>query len=233
MRLLQALKAFILNTLFPPVCVSCKKEGDFLCEECLKNLDKKKICPLYYKTEKDPDFHYMDGVIYALDYAKNLQIQAAVKQLKYRFTQELAEYFGDMIAEKIGELNMAKNRKIIFIPVPLHRKRLNYRGFNQAEIIANAVARRIPDDRAEIISLLTRERETQQQAKLNKEERHKNLKGAFIMSTKIVHQYSSKNLYFLVDDVCTTGSTLENCAEVLRANGFEKVYGLVIARAFK
>ena len=233
MRFIEWLKTFILNTLFPPVCVSCKKEGDFLCEECLKNLDKKKISPIYYKTEKDPDFHYMDGVIYALDYAKNPQIQAAVKQLKYRFTQELAEYFGDMIAEKIGELTMAKNRKIIFIPVPLHRKRLNYRGFNQAEIIANAVARRMSDGKAEVIGLLERAIETQQQAKLNKEERHKNLKGAFVMSKNCVHQYSSKNLYFLVDDVCTTGSTLENCAEVLKSNGFEKIYGLVIERAFK
>ena len=60
MRPLETLKAFILNTLFPPVCVSCKKEGDFLCENCLKSLDKKKIRPIYHKTEKDPDFHYID-----------------------------------------------------------------------------------------------------------------------------------------------------------------------------
>ena len=71
MRFIEGLKALILNTLFPPVCVSCKREGDFLCAECLENLDKKKISPVYCKTDKDPDFHYMDGVIYALDYAKN------------------------------------------------------------------------------------------------------------------------------------------------------------------
>lgn len=245
MRLIEGLKALILNTLFPPVCVSCKKEGDFLCAECLRDLEKKKISP--HKAQKDQDFHYMDGVIYALDYAKNPQIQAAVKQLKYRFTQDLAEHFGNLIAEKIGELSMAKNRHIVFIPVPLHKSRMNYRGFNQAEIIANSVARRMPD-KSEVINILERAVETKQQAKLNKEERHKNLKGAFIMreqfchsesaaaevaNKKCVHQYSSKNLYFLVDDVCTTGSTLENCAEVLKSNGFEKIYGLVIARAFK
>lgn len=233
MRLLETLKAFILNTLFPPVCVSCKKEGDFLCEECLKGLDKKKIHPIYCKTGKDPDFHYLDGVIYALDYAKNPQIQAAVKQLKYRFTQELAEHFANLIAEKIRELSMAQKRKIVLIPVPLHKKRLNYRGFNQAEIIAKAVASKMPGGKAEIIDLLERSRETQQQAKLNKDERHKNLKGAFIMNKKCVHEYSSNNLYFIVDDVCTTGSTLENCVEVLKDNGFKKVYGLVVARAFK
>jgi len=246
MRLLETLKAFILNTLFPPVCVSCKKEGDFLCEDCLKSLDKKKIHPIYSKTEKDPDFHFLDGVIYALDYAKNPQIQAAVKQLKYRFTQELAEHFSNLIAEKIGDLTMAKNKRIILIPVPLHRKRLNYRGFNQAEIIAKAVANKMTDGKADVIDLLERSRETQQQAKLDKASRHKNLKDAFKisdqfchsdrsggMNKKCVHEYSSSNLYFLVDDVCTTGSTLENCGEVLKSNGFKKVYGLVIARAFK
>jgi len=233
MRFLDTPLAYILNTLFPPVCVSCKKEGDFLCSDCLSHLDKKKIRPIFCKTEKDPDFHYLDGVIYALDYAKNPQIQAAVKQLKYKFTQELAEHFSNLIAEKIGELSMVKGRKMILIPVPLHRKRLNYRGFNQAEVIARAVANKLTNRNAEVIDLLERTRETQQQAKLNKEERHKNLKDAFILNKKCVHQYSPKNLYFLVDDVCTTGSTLENCAEVLKKNGFKKVYGLVIARAFK
>jgi competence protein ComFC len=262
MRFIEGLKVLMLNTLFPPVCVSCKKEGDFLCADCLKNLDKKKISPIYYKTEKDPDFHYMDGVIYALDYAKNPQIQAAVKQLKYRFTQDLAEHFGNLIAEKILELSMAKNRRIIFIPVPLHKARLNYRGFNQAEIIARAVASKLPAGKAEIAEILYRARETKQQAKLKKEERHENLKGAFRMNTKVVQsdcariwgpnywgeeskgvkenlikekgkERSRSPIIFLVDDVCTTGSTLDNCAEVLKSNGFEKVYGLVIARAFK
>ena len=108
--------------------------------------------------------------------------------------------------------------------------------------------------------ILERIRETKQQARLNKKERHENLKEAFQLNTKIVQDFTytwgpnirywgerikgvrenfkrengkKKPLYFLVDDVCTTGSTLENCAEVLKRNGFDKVYGLVVARAFK
>ncbi len=221
----------ILNTLFPPVCVSCKKEGDFLCMECLKSLNKKKIRPHYQKYE-DSDLHCLDGVIYALDYAKNPQIKAAVKQFKYRFTKDLADYFADMITEKIGELNMTKNRRIILIPVPLHKKRMNERGFNQAEVIARAVAGRLPEQ-IEVMPLLERIRHTDQQAKLDKKARHENLKGAFILNKKFVQEYDSKNLYFIVDDVCTTGSTLENCTRVLKGGGFEKVYGLVVARALK
>lgn len=244
MRLLKIFKTFLLNTLFPPICVSCKKEGDFLCIDCLKNLDKKKINPIYKKAEKDPDFHHLDGVIYALDYAKNPQIKAAIKQLKYKFTQDLAQHFANMISEKIRELNMIKNKQIILIPVPLHRKRLNYRGFNQAEVIAKAVASKFSDSQMQVVELLERIRHTDQQAKLDKYERRKNLDEAFSMNTKFVHSspdqvgigmtnYNPSAIYFIVDDVCTTGSTLEECAMVLKNNGFEKVYGLVIARAFK
>ncbi len=237
---MRRLKTFLLNTLFPPVCVSCKSEGDFLCVECLRNLDKNKISPIYRRKELDPDFNKLDGVIYALDYAKNPQIKAAIKQLKYKFTQDLAEYFANMIAEKIRELNMVKNKQIILIPVPLHKKRLNYRGFNQAEVITRAIASRFSDDQMQVIELLERIRHTDQQAKLDKYERRKNLGGAFVISSGsremnnfCVHKYNPSTIYFIVDDVCTTGSTLEECAGVLKENGFKKVYGLVVARAFK
>ena len=231
MRLLK----LILNTLFPPVCVSCKKEGDFLCADCIKALNKKKIRSHYQKYE-DPDLHYLDGVIYGLDYAKNPQIKAGVKQFKYRFTQDLADYFADLIVEKIGELNMVKNRKIVLIPVPLHKKRLNERGFNQAEVIAKAVAVRLSDGQADVINLLSRTRHTSQQAKLDKKKRHENLKGAFELNKFFVQEqnlYTENTIYFIVDDIFTTGATLENCARILKDGGFEKVYGMVIARALK
>ena len=222
----------LLNTLFPPVCVSCKKEGDFLCLNCIKGLSKKKIRPHYQKAP-DPDFHHLDGVIYALDYAKNPQIKAAIKQFKYRFTQELADHFANLISEKIGELNMIKRKKVILIPVPLHKKRLNYRGFNQAEVIARAVVNKLSNSKAEVIEMLERTRHTKQQAKLDKEARHENLEGAFVLNKFCVQKYNPKNLYFIVDDVCTTGTTLEHCTKALKKNGFGKVYGLVIARAIK
>ncbi len=251
MRLLKTFKTFLLNTLFPPYCVSCKKEGDFFCVDCLKNLDKKKIKPIYKRIE-DPDIHYLDGAIYALDYAKNPQIKAAIKQLKYKFTKDLAQHFANMIAEKIRELNMVQGKQIILIPVPLHKKRLNYRGFNQAEVIARAVTSRFEDNQIVVLELLERIRHTDQQAKLDKYERRKNLDGAFKIcdpkkSVSFLRRRESvtknnidsrlrgndNSIYFLVDDVFTTGSTLESCAKTLKENDFKKVYGLVLARAFK
>ena len=222
---------FILNILFPPRCVSCKKEGDFLCEACIAQLKIKDLRLMKRYDASEKEFDYLDGVIYGLDYADNPQIQAALKQFKYKFTQDLADYFGDIVAQKVEELSMTRGKKVILIPVPLHKKRLNYRGFNQAELIANAVSDRV-GDRAEVISALIRTRHTSQQAKLHKKDRQKNLEDAF----QVVGNFDDtfKNVvYFLVDDVCTTGSTLENCAKALKDAGLPRVYGLTVARAFK
>jgi ComF family protein len=222
----------LLNILFPPVCASCKREGDFLCSDCLAALAKRRI-KRFSRRKGEPEFRYLDGVIYALDYARNPQIQAAIRQFKYRFNEELALPFANLINEKIDELAMAKGRRLVLVPVPLHPKRIRERGFNQAEVIARAIQVERTRGLCEIQNLLVREKETGQQARLTKIERHRNLADAFIMNKKIVHDSRSENLYFIVDDVCTTGSTLENAAKALRENGFGKIYGLVIARAFK
>lgn len=237
MKFIQILKDFILNILFPPHCVSCKKEGDFLCTDCIGQLKKRKIknkpVGAEYIQPSTKEFKYLDGVIYGLDYAENPQIQAAIQQFKYRFTQELADYFGKLLAEKLNELNMVKNRQIVLIPVPLHKKRLNYRGFNQAEVITKEVGIKMNSVDIIIANVLKRTKHTSQQAKLNKKERHDNLADAFELDKNYIRSDSPDPLYFIVDDVFTTGSTLENCARTLKSNGFERVYGLVVARAFK
>jgi ComF family protein len=226
----MALFQFLLDILFPPRCAFCKKEGDFLCEFCRSNMDIKAI----RSQSNHPsvaDFTYLDGVIYGADYAKNPALKAAVSQFKYRFTKDLTDDFSRILADKIAELSMAYNKKIILIPVPLHKKRLNYRGFNQAELIAQAVAERV-GDRVSVLSLLRRVRHTSQQAKLSKRQRLDNLSDAFVFLTGD-HTPDSSVIYFVVDDVCTTGSTLDNCAKILKEAGFSKIYGLVVARAFK
>ena len=241
----------LLNILFPPRCVSCKKEGCFICPDCIENLKQRKIHSGFYKSERE--FKYLNGVIYAFDYAKNPQIHHAIHHFKYKYNEDLKAYFGLFISKKISELSMVKGKKIILIPVPLHPKRLSERGFNQAELIAQEINKNL-DGGSTVLNLLKRSRYTSQQAKLSKKERHLNLENAFSycgaaptsrgancgadagLIPQERHNSSTtapQPVYFLVDDVCTTGSTLENCAKVLKEAGIEKVYGLVVARAFK
>ena len=220
---------FILNILFPPRCSYCNTEGDFLCVDCVSGLKIKDLCCKRRFYNKEREFEYLDGIIYGVDYAENPQIKSAVQQFKYRFTQDLADVFGGLMADKLSELNMNKDKTNVLIPVPLHKKRLNYRGFNQAELLAESASKKA--NRTNVLNCLSRTRHTDQQAKLSKTERQKNLKNAFIVNTKFVQSDNEKSVFFVVDDVCTTGSTLENCAKTLKEAGVEKVYGLVIARA--
>ena len=262
MRLWSALWGHLLNALFPPVCASCKREGDFMCADCLASLAKRRIVARG-RRRSPPEFRYLDGLVYALDYEKNPQIKAAIKQFKYRFTEELAWPFARLLDEKLSELGMVRDRSITLIPIPLHPSRFRERGFNQAEVVAKTL-QQVSHHAIAIGPLLERVKATSQQAKLSRDGRHENLKEAFIMNKKFIQYFSlhaqagpqfswgernkgeeklikrserkkscaSDPLYFLVDDVCTTGATLENAAKVLKEAGVPKVYGLVIARAF-
>jgi len=218
----------VLDLLFPPVCASCKQEGAFLCIKCrselkIRHLRSKSVFP------SKSDFLNLDGVIYAADYAENHGLMAAIKQFKYKYTRDLADDFSDLLNEKLNELNMMRGSKGILIPVPLHKKRQAERGFNQAELLAESIINK--NSSLELISLLKRVKNTAQQAKLNKKQRHKNLKDAFVINNQM--NRNDGKICFLVDDVCTTGATLDACAKTLKTAGMKRVYGLVIARAFK
>lgn len=223
----------MLNILFPPRCSYCKKEGDFLCSSCVTKLKITKLKNYRNFHNSEKEFKYLDGVIYGVDYAKNPQMQVAVQQFKYKFTQELKEIFGDVLSDKLKQLSMVKGGHIILVPVPLHKKRYYSRGFNQAYLIAKAVKERM-GIQADVQSILKRDINTSQQAKLNKKERHKNLQDAFSLEPGFqLESGFQKKVYFIVDDVCTTGTTLENCAKILKRAGIRKVYGLTVARAMK
>jgi ComF family protein len=116
----------------------------------------------------------------------------------------------------------------LIIPVPLHIKRLRQRGFNQSLILARALAKKkqIPVN----FSLLKRHKFTETQTGLNKAERNKNIKGAFEVSNK--KKIASKNV-ILVDDVYTTGATINECAKILTKAGAQKVTVLTLARVLQ
>ena len=111
----------------------------------------------------------------------------------------------------------------LIIPVPLHKKKLRQRGFNQAEIVAKEIGKLtgIPVD----TTFITRKKYTTPQKQFGQSERKKNLAGAFATSRRVVH---AKNI-LIIDDIYTTGSTIDSVANVLMKNGAEKTYFLTIS----
>ncbi len=143
--------------------------------------------------------------------------------LKYRDTQEA----GIMMAR----LMTSAGRKLlvdadIIIPVPLHRRRLWERRFNQAAYLAHAIAK--ASGRPIAIDILERSKATRTQVGLNYAERAKNVKSAFVVLPMAASRIVGKNIV-LVDDVLTTGATAGSCADVLKAAGAQRVDVLTFA----
>jgi ComF family protein len=199
------------SKLGPPLCPICGDpfrtgiEEDHLCEECLRRRPffDKILAPYLYEG----------------------RIMDAVHQFKYQGKTHMAKALGPILAS-FGQKRMSEEREWIVMPVPLHRKKLRERGFNQSLLLARQVAPRL--GAVLDYSSLCRTRDTQAQMELRKQERRKNVRRAFeCIDPKAV----KGKAVLLIDDVATTGSTLNECARVLKRAGCRKVLCLVVARA--
>jgi ComF family protein len=152
-------------------------------------------------------------------------LRSYIHALKYYGNKRLARPLGTLLAQSYQRTQLAAN---MIIPVPLYTERQQQRGYNQAQLLAEvcSAALGIPFH----VSLLIRVRATAAQAQLPINERQKNMAGAFILHPKSNTRAVSKRNILLIDDVCTTGATLEACAAPLFAAGAHTVWGLVLAR---
>lgn len=148
-------------------------------------------------------------------------VRRAVHELKYRGRRVLASPLGDLLASYIGELGWPI---CPIAPVPLSARRERDRGYNQAALLARAVAGRL--DWPLLERDLARWRHTRPQVGLERGERLENVRGAF----RWEGTGPSPRQVLVLDDVCTTGATLEACAEALHDAGTADVYGLALAR---
>lgn len=202
---------WLCDALFPRRCLVCRREGEWLCGDHATFFD----APPDQSgvTETDDIFA---AVAYDSDSAR-----AVVEQFKFRGTAELAELIG---AEIEGRLPDDFLRNSVLVPVPLHWSRLWWRGYNQAKRMAVEIGKRtdIP-----VSTDLRRVRRTRQQAKLSREQRLKNLSGAFRWEGAVPARV------VLVDDVVASGSTIAECARVMREAGALSVSAVVFARGGK
>jgi ComF family protein len=159
-------------------------------------------------------------------------LRELVHLLKYDGVRPAANVLGRMLAEAIATLEpefMADSLAVI--PVPLHRTKLHQRGFNQAELIARAAVKVRRGDRLRLcVGVLERKRETASQIGLTSHQRRENLRGAFGVAQP--EEVRGREV-LVVDDVYTTGTTVSECARVLRRAGATKVWVATVARTLK
>ncbi len=240
------IKNILIDALFPKRCLSCEKEGNFLCQDCFSLIDisDNLYCPFCYpqkifkgtcslhKKQK-----YLDGLYFAVSY-NNYIVKEIIHQLKYQYVKELAKtsvdliiaHFLNLTSEKYNSKNQLKEiQKIFFnsvlIPIPLFKRKLKERGFNQSEEIAKNLSIRLNAPVAKNVLIKTKENKSQ--TNLEKSERLENVKGVF---TCLKENFPSGKKIFLIDDVFTTGATMEEAAKVLKQSGANQVWGIAVAR---
>ncbi|MDD2656089.1 MAG: ComF family protein [Patescibacteria group bacterium] len=221
----------IKDIFFPVNCLNCAKEGDFVCEECLKTLDLSGVfcCPVCHQENKTGDYClgcqplFIDAEIAVTKYDEQDLIGEIMHCFKYQYVEDLEKTIEKMIASFLSNNDLPEFDAITF--VPLHGRRYIERGFNQSEKIAVILAKKMHKP---VVNLLKRTRYTKPQAKFKRQERLVNLKDAFEFCYK-KQDFKNKNV-ILVDDVFTTGSTMQECAKVLKLNKVAKVIGFSLAR---
>jgi len=155
-----------------------------------------------------------------------------VHLLKYDRVQSAAAILGEQLAIALGKVVAESGPKTILIPVPLHASKLRVRGFNQAERIAAATAKRLRVPIELNSGILVRHRATDSQTGLTRHQRRQNIRGAFRVKPEMLHHIMRRNI-ILVDDVFTTGTTAEECSRVLLRAGAQHVWVATVARVTK
>ena len=174
--------------------------------------------------EFEPDF---DRAVSFGEYAGALR--GLIHLLKYDNVLPAAPVLGAKLAEAITQLRPFGAEPPLLVPVPLHKSKRSERGFNQAELIVRAAAKRLPQP-LEVAAVLKRQRPTHSQVGLTREERIANLRDAFRV---IAPERVKGRTVIVVDDVMTTGTTVSECARVLKKAGAERVWATTVARTLK
>ena len=211
----------IESILFPPLCYICGKRGkNIICERCTRKLEKL----AKYKIEQhDAEIDYFSYHIYLFDYTG--VIRKLLLDFKFHDKAYLCEIFVKFLLknEKIGRF--LKNYDII-IPVPIHKKRQKERGYNQSLLIARKWEKEETRISVEA-NVLLKTKHTKPQSALSREERIENAKQVYEIQN--AEKIKEKDI-ILLDDIYTTGSTVRECAKILKENGARSIVVVTIAK---
>lgn len=207
--------------------------GECLCAFCLGSLSLKPgTCPhcaySYEGQGECPECShrklYIDGMYALGPYLGNLKM--LIQDFKYKEKKVLAEFFAPLLVQGIIS-RLDSGQWMVpcgVVPIPLHINRRNQRGFNQAELLSQKIACHLGFP---MMKALDRVKDTESQAQLGRRERISNLRGAFRLVDAAV---SPAKCLLIVDDIFTSGATINEAARVLRQGGVEFLYAVVIGR---
>lgn len=225
----------VIELVFPRRCPLCDEivmpKGKLICPECAEKIRyiREPRCKKCGKGLREEEQEYCyDCTHKPHDYEKGLalyeyhSVQDSIYRFKYEGRQEYADFYGMDMARRLGE-EMKSWKGEAMIPVPIHYTRRNKRGFNQAELLANALSRYSGIPVRE--DMVKRCKKTVPQKKLDHHGRQNNLKKAF----KIVQDDVKLKTIILVDDIYTTGSTIDAVARELKSAGVKKVYYIALS----
>ena len=219
-----------VDSFFPRRCVGCGKVGGFLCPQCLGKLPRILpplcphcgrpqasgiVCPSCWQRQTE-----IDGIRSPFRFDE--VIRNAIHELKYRNLRAISPCLAELLAAYLKSNPLLGEALIC---VPLHPRRLRERGYNQSSLLARELGRRI--DLPVIEDCLIRVKQAQPQVRtVDVEERRRNVADAFVCRDEKV----SGRQIILIDDVCTSGATLESCAAALKNKRATSVWGLTLAR---
>ena len=226
----RQLQEVVVDFFFPRRCVGCGKTGEFLCVDCVRKLPR--LLPPFCERCGKPEstgrlcstcwgaHTAIDGI--RSPFRFDGVVRQAVHELKYRKLKALSGCLAQLLAEYLQANDIPGE---VLVPVPLHSRRLRERGYNQSALLASNLGKFVSLQVVE--NCLFRAKGGLPQARTtNVEDRRSNVAGAFACKDEQLR--GSRVL--LIDDVCTSGATLEACALALKSAGVLSVWGLTLAR---
>lgn len=213
--LIEVIKINILELIYPKTCGMCEEiSKSYICNKCKLKLKKLlKLNTIHYKDK------YFNSHTYLFKYEGI--IRERLLQYKFREKSYLYKFFSEII---LNNCNIINNYDII-LSVPIHIKRKIERGYNQSELIANELSKIAGIEFCN--NILVKEVNNSPQSTLNKTERMKNVLGIYRVEN--AQKIQNKSI-LLLDDIYTTGYTVNECAKVLKQNGADKVSILTLAK---
>lgn len=206
---------------FPPCCLICGKLlSEICCKDCEKRIYDKLNLKIESKNKKD---YYFEKHMYLFTYKD--EIRNLILDYKFNDKSYLYELFSKIITKNEKICGILEKYDII-IPVPIHKKRKQKRGYNQSELITRQISKKIPSLVHESTAI-QKIKHNIEQSSLSKEQRKQNVKDVYKIVNK--EKIENKNIV-LFDDIYTTGNTVNEISKILKQNGANKILVLTIAK---